>query len=143
MGSEIDARQGALVVRAAGVGGMMIATFSGAVFRLGQPASGPKRGLVTAALVDGAFAGVPAYGSCHARDPRVLQTLKSKVSGRFGVRGHYSVGAAGAGTDQWDTSDRCDGTLTAVHRGSVRVARLRRHGGAVTVAAGRSYLVRR
>jgi hypothetical protein len=143
MGTEIDSRRGTLVVSAAGVGGTMMATFSGAVFRLGQPAFGPNRGIATAALVDGAFTGVPSYASCRARDAVVLQTLRAKVTGRFNVSGRYSAGLARNGTGQWTTSDRCDGTLTSVQRGVIQVVKHRRHATAIRVRAGGSYLARR
>jgi hypothetical protein len=140
VGTEFDARQGTVVVSAAGVRGTMTGTFSGAVFRLGQPASGPNRGLATASLADGAFAGVPAYRGCGRRTARALQTLHATVSGRFRVSGRYSSAVARAG--QWATSDRCDGTLTSVRRGSVQVTDLRRHA-TLILRSGRGYLARR
>ena len=58
---------------------------------------------------------------------------------RFRTRGRHSA-ATVRGTF-WETSDRCDGTLTRVRRGRVVVRdfRLRRN---VLVRAGRSYLAR-
>jgi hypothetical protein len=140
VGTEFDARRGTVLVTGAAVHGVVSGTFNGAVFRLGQPSSGPNAGVVTATLADGAFMGVPGYGVCRGRNARVLQTLHASVNGRFRVSGRFSAGTAGAG--QWATSDRCDGTLTAVHRGAVPVANLRRHT-TFTVRAGGSYLVRR
>jgi hypothetical protein len=137
---EFDARQGTVVVSAAGVRGIMTATFTGAVFRLGQPAFGPNRGLATASLADGAFRGVPAYAGCGRRTSRVLQTLHANVSGRFRVSGRYSSGTARAGV--WATTDRCDGTVTYVRRGPVQVTNLRRHV-TLTLRSGRGYLARR
>jgi hypothetical protein len=125
-----------VVVRATGATG----TFSGAVFRVTQPARGPLRGLATASLADGSLSGVPGYRGCQGRPPRVLQTLHATVIGRFRVGGRFSAAVARAA--QWTTSDRCDGTLTAVRRGPVRVTNLRRHV-TVTVRPGRSYLARR
>jgi hypothetical protein len=140
VGTEFDARQGAVAVTAEGVRGAMTGTFSGAVFRLGQPAFGPNRGLPTASLADGAFAGVPSYASCSRRTRRVLQNLRANVGGRFRVRGRFSSGTAGA--SQWATSDRCDGTLTSVRRGAVVVSAVRRRT-PVTVRAAHSYLAPR
>jgi hypothetical protein len=61
------------------------------------------------------------------------------VHGRFRTRGRYSASTV-RGTG-WDTSDRCDGTLTVVHRGTVLVSDFARR---VTVAvhAGHRYLAR-
>jgi hypothetical protein len=101
------------------------------------------KGLTTLALRESAFPGAPSYTSCRAhtavlaprsaageaiRDPfaslasssPVLQTLHAKDNhGKFRTRGHNSAGTV-RGTI-WDTSDRCDGTLTTVHRGTVAV----------------------
>ena len=59
--------------------------------------------------------------------------------GRFRTRGRYSAGTV-RGT-VWDTSDRCDGTLTVVRRGSVRVQDFSKRR-TITVRAGQSYLAR-
>jgi hypothetical protein len=40
---------------------------------------------------------------------------------------------------EWDTIDRCDGTLTVVHRGTVLVTDFRRKI-TIPVRAGKSYL---
>jgi hypothetical protein len=144
VGTEFDARGGTVVVSAAVAGtlrGTMMASFSGAVFRLGQPAFGPNRGIANATVLDGAFAGVPAYSACHGRTPHVVQTLHANVNGRFRTTGRFSAGTV-RGAAQWATSDRCDGTLTAVRRGSVLVTNPRRHA-RVTARGGRSYLARR
>ncbi len=123
VGTEFDARHGIDDDHRGGAWAARCpATFSGAVFRLGQPAFGPSRGLPAAALADGAFPGVPAYSGCHGRTAQVLQTLHASIGGRWRVKGRFSAGTARAGA-QWATSDRCDGTLTAVHRGTVQVAR--------------------
>lgn len=141
IGTEFDARRGTVAVTVAGLGGTASATFGGAVFRLGQPAFGPSRGLPVTAVVDGAFAGVPSYRSCHGHSAVVLQTLHTSIGGRWRVKGRFSAATARVGS-QWATSDRCDGTLTTVHRGAVLLARLG-HAGGVTVRSGRSMLIRR
>jgi hypothetical protein len=73
--------------------------------------------------------------------PRRLNVdiTKKKQRGRYAVRGKYSVAAA-TGT-AWLTEDRCDGTLTTVKSGTVRVLNLER-GRTVIVNAGHSYLAR-
>jgi hypothetical protein len=71
------------------------------------------------------------------RSPRSLWGNVRK--GNFRIRGGNSV-AAVRGT-RWYVEDRCDGTVTRVSRGSVRVRDLRR-GRTVVVRAGQSYLAR-
>jgi hypothetical protein len=141
VGTEFDARHGTVTITAAGVNGKMSATLGGAVFRLGQPASGASRGIPAAALANGAFAGVPSYAACHGRTTQVLQTLHASIGGRWRVKGHFSAGLARAGA-QWATSDRCDGTLTTVSRGAVLVTNNRRHA-TFTLRSGGTHLARR
>jgi hypothetical protein len=69
----------------------------------------------------------------------VLGKLWGNGKGRFRTNGKYSS-ATVRGTI-WLTTDRCDGTLTTVKRGTVSVRDLRRHR-TVTVKAGHSYLAR-
>jgi hypothetical protein len=68
---------------------------------------------------------------------RVLALLRANVAGRFRTRGRFSS-ATVRGT-RWDTVERCDGTLTQVHRGVVVVTD-RRRGRTVVLRAGQSYL---
>ena len=70
---------------------------------------------------------------------RRLRTRIVKATRQFKVRGKYSVGAA-KGTIWW-TEERCDGTLTRVESGTVRVQDLVRDK-TVTVKAPGSYLAR-
>ncbi|MEA2423059.1 MAG: hypothetical protein QOF55_2158 [Thermoleophilaceae bacterium] len=69
----------------------------------------------------------------------VLTLVRADVKGRFRTRGRNSS-AIVRGT-AWTTSDRCDGTLTAVKRGVVVVTdfRLKRQ---IVLRAGRSYLAK-
>ncbi len=69
----------------------------------------------------------------------VLGKLWGNGKGKFRTNGKYSS-ATVRGTI-WLTTDRCDGTLTTVKRGTVSVRDLRRHK-TVTVKAGHSYLAR-
>ena len=73
------------------------------------------------------------------RRPRVVSRLWGNGTGRFRTKGRHSA-ATVRGT-KWLTQERCDGTLTQVQRGIVRVRDLpaRR---TVTVRAGGSYLAR-
>jgi hypothetical protein len=69
----------------------------------------------------------------------VIETLHAQDRGRFRTKGHFSYGTP-RGT-VWDTIDRCDGTLTVVHRGVVAVFDfgLRK---TIIVHAGHSYLAK-
>jgi hypothetical protein len=70
----------------------------------------------------------------------VLNLLRaSDNKGKFRTKGRFSS-ATVRGT-QWTTSDRCDGTLTAVKRGSVVVSDFRRKR-QIVVRAGRAYLAK-
>jgi Ca2+-binding RTX toxin-like protein len=72
----------------------------------------------------------------HVRNRLVTRTDK-KHPGPIRVVGEYSIGAATS--TAWVTEDRCDGTVTRVTRGIVRVTDLTRHR-EVSVHAGDSYL---
>jgi Ca2+-binding RTX toxin-like protein len=76
--------------------------------------------------------------SAAAKRPR--RRLFGTAHGRFVTRGRFSS-ATVRGT-RWSIEDRCDGTLTRVSQGSVRVRDFGRHI-TVTVKAGHSYLARR
>ena len=70
----------------------------------------------------------------------MLQTLRARDNhGDFATRGRYSA-ATVRGT-VWDTSDRCDGTLTRVYRGTVDVFDFATRK-TIVVHAGHSYLAR-
>jgi hypothetical protein len=156
VGTQVDARGGTIeLVTASGQAGKtQTGTFGGAIFRLSQSAKGPQKGLTTLSLLEGAFPGAPSYAKCGARaavdrtrsgataarlSSRVLQTLRATAKGRFRTSGRY--GAATVRGTAWGTSDRCDGTLTRVRRGTVVVNDFVRHK-AVIVHAGHSYLAR-
>ena len=70
---------------------------------------------------------------------RTIRRLRSNAKGRFRTRGRYSS-ATVRGTS-WTTTDRCDGTLTKVTRGTVTVRDLRRHKN-ITLRKGKSYLAK-
>jgi hypothetical protein len=70
---------------------------------------------------------------------RRLRTRITKQRKRFKVAGRYSIGAA-RGTAWW-TEDTCDGTLTRVQSGTVRVEDLELRK-TVTVKAGDTYLAK-
>jgi hypothetical protein len=158
-GSQIDARQGSLQVTAAPAGKSgktQVGTFGGGIFKLAQDRRKTTKGLTTMSLLEGDFPGAPSYVSCGAKahttsggspaqaarkrrklSSKVLQTLRSSVKGNFRTRGRYSA-ATVRGT-AWDMSDRCDGTLTVVHKGTVDVLDSVLHK-TVRVHAGHRYL---
>jgi hypothetical protein len=130
--------------------------FARGLFRVLQS---PRRGLkgrTTLTLLDsGLFPGAPSYSQCPSvrktsdavsviakRKPlrsKVLQTLRESEHGNFETRGRYSA-ATVRGT-QFSVSDRCDGTLTVVTRGTVVVSDYRRHK-TITLHAHQSYLAK-
>jgi hypothetical protein len=162
VGSQIDALRGTLMLVVAGrkrhtTQHVML---KGGVFSLTQNRSGPQKGLTTFALKENAFSGAPSYASCTSGaklsraaragggpsavaaklKPKVLQTLlASEKSGSFRTRGRYSA-ATVRGTE-WETEDRCDGTLTVVKRGVVGVLDFHTRK-TITVTAGHSFLAR-
>jgi hypothetical protein len=156
VGSSIDARAGAwqVMVASAHGRGRQRSTLTGALVSLSQTRSGRRKGLTTLDLLEGAFAGAPTYSSCRtptvakpygpapvtpALSSRVLQTLRARDrAGSFRILGRYSVATVGPGTVS-DTVDRCDGTLTVVHRGTANVDDLERHT-TIVVRAGQRYL---
>jgi hypothetical protein len=74
-----------------------------------------------------------------ARSKRRIRRLRGSGKGRFRTRGRYSS-ATVRGTI-WTVTDRCDGTLTQVKRGTVAVRDLRRKKTKL-VRAGKSLLVK-
>jgi TolB protein len=149
VGSLLDTRRGVVsLTSAAGSGKLTYAgSFHGAVFAVGQQARGQSRGLTQLSLVEKGITGLsgctsPAQAAiARARKlpPRVLQALHSSVHGKFRTRGRYSS-ATVRGTI-WDTIDRCDGSLTVVHRGVVLVNDFRRRR-TVRLTAGHRYLAK-
>ena len=156
-GTQVDSRFGSLKLIAAAassqhIGKTQSVTLGGGLFGLAQARSGISKGLTTFSLLEGDFAGAPSFAGCghaaadrsgvfahEAISRRVLQTLRASGHGRFRTRGRYSAGTV-RGT-VWDTTDRCDGTLTVVHRGTVVVTdfRLRK---TIPVRAGHRYLAK-
>ncbi len=153
IGTQVDARRGTLKIATATShqGKTQSGVFSSGLFKLTQTRRGFHKGLTTLSLLEGAFPGAPSYASCSAKatDPgahtaRVnfsnLNVLRSRDHrGQFRTRGRYSAGTV-QGT-VWDTIDRCAGTLTRVHRGTVSVLDFHRHK-TILVHAGHSYLAR-
>jgi hypothetical protein len=124
-------------------------TFTGGIFKITQLRFGPDKGMTILTLIEGAFKGAPTYAKCpkaasdrataHAAlSRRILQTLRgSDRRGKFRTVGRYAA-ATVRGTN-WGTRDRCDGTLTVVHSGTVSVNDFVHHK-TVTLHGGQQYL---
>jgi hypothetical protein len=152
VGSEIDTSHGEVDLRSAsGPGNASAAThattvqdakFSGALFKILQRKSQQgltELDLVTTSKLRGLCAAA-TVAKAQSLSGRSLQALRARDSGgRFRTRGRFSA-ATVRGT-VWDRIDRCDGTLTVVHRGSVYVYDYGR-GKTITVHAGHSYLAK-
>ncbi len=152
-GTEIDARLGTLkLVAASGSkhGKLQTGTFGGGLFKLAQARTGRNKGLTTLSILEGAFPGAPTFAACRADtaadassrsahaakfSSKVLQTLRASATGDFRTRGRYAAATARGGT-AWSIGDRCDGTLIAVKRHSVRVTNFVRHVTLVVHARG-------
>jgi hypothetical protein len=161
IGSQIDALRGTLqlVAATAKKNKTQQVRLTGGVFSLSQARKGPQKGLTTFALKENAFKGAPSYASCTSGKklartasaggpsaeaaklkPKVLQTLlASEKSGKFQTKGRYSS-ATVRGTE-WETEDRCDGTLTAVKRGVVAVQDFHTRK-TIVLRAGHSFLAK-
>jgi hypothetical protein len=154
VGSEIDTRHGEVDLRSSRFPGdasaaanaaspIQDAQFSRGLFKILQRTS--QRGLTVVDLATTRNVHAVCAPGSEARNrghlgTRVLQTLHARDNGgRFRARGRYSAGTV-RGTI-WDTTDRCDGTLTVVHRGTVDVRDFRRRK-TIAVHAGHSYLAR-
>lgn len=155
VGTKIDSRRGVLQLISATTskGQTQTGTFGGSLFSVLQSKRVALKGLTTLNILEKAFGGAPSFAGCPkvahlAGGPlaaiakkapaSVLQTLRARDNhGRFRTRGRYSAGTT-RGT-VWDTIDRCDGTLTVVHRGTV-VVRDFPHHRTVVVHAGHKYL---
>jgi hypothetical protein len=145
-GSKLDPKAGAVhLVAAARIGRRTSrGDFSEGAFVVKQPRTGG--GLTELALTGGAsLSKCPKAkaGGGEARaaaSHRVLRRLFGRAHGRFRTRGRNST-ATVRGT-QWSVADRCDGTLTTVKQGTVRVRDLRLKR-TLTLRSGQSYLARR
>jgi Ca2+-binding RTX toxin-like protein len=146
LGTKLDSTLGGVRLTAAlGGGRTQTGDFSLGEFVVKQSRS--EGGLTELRLTGG-----PGLGTCPAAkrgggagargaaSHRVLRRLFGRGHGRFRSRGRYST-ATVRGTE-WIVNDRCDGTLTSVKRGTVRVHDLVRNR-TVTLRSGQRYLARR
>jgi hypothetical protein len=165
VGTSIDSRRGTLsLVAASGHGHghseqTHTARVGGAVFGFAQSKSPLTKGLTTFTLKDNAFHGAPNFNACKANasllkrlptadaialkkrvNSTVVQTLNaSDHGGKYKTNGRYSASTV-RGT-VYSVSDRCDGTLTTVKRGSISVLDFQTRK-TIIVHAGHSYLAR-
>jgi hypothetical protein len=140
VGSQVDATQGTITL-VAGLGGGRTnrSSFYSGRFLISQAKT--RNAFMVLTLQGGNF------GSCKsrrlssvdgdARSRRPIRRLWGNGKGRFTSKGRYSS-ATVRGT-KWLVQDQCNGTLTVVKRGIVKVRDFRRHK-TVNVRAGRSYL---
>jgi hypothetical protein len=151
VGSVVDTRKGQIAMTSAAnsrpVGDarrrLQAATFAAGIFRIRQARA--RRRLNRRIATDLVL--VTPRGAdkiCVRRngDPvpkGVVRALSASGKGLYRTVGGASVATAKKGT--WITSDRCNGTLTEVGRGRVKVRDKSRHR-TVTVRAGRAYFAR-
>jgi hypothetical protein len=142
VGSQVDTTRGTIrLVAGLGGGRTNRADFNDGLFKIAQKRA--RNAYMTLALEGGNF-GVCrrrtlSVLSVDAKRKRPVRRLWGNGKGRFTTKGRYSS-ATVRGT-HWLVQDRCDGTLTRVLRGVVRVRDFRRHK-AVDVRAGHSYLAK-
>ena len=139
VGTIVDATSGAVAVTAATTGRahLQTGTFRGGRFEVRQSRAG--RGLVELRLID--TAGKRACKRSHATSaPRSLGFLRANATGHFRTVGSYASATISGGAGAWSVSDRCQGTLARVTRGSVtvRVFRTKRK---KVIGIGSGYLV--
>lgn len=142
IGSQVDARAGTfrLVVAGPHPRQTQRVTLTGGVFSLAQSTQESSRGLTTVNLLQDDFPGGPAYHGCAGHSSAVLQTVGAvDQGGRFVTLTRDSSGTGRSAGTAWDTSVRCDGTLTVVHHGTVVVFDYPLYR-AITVHAGQRYL---
>jgi hypothetical protein len=142
VGSRVDATHGTINLTA-GLGGGRTSSsrFYSGVFTILQKKA--RNSFMTLRLEGGNFrvCGRSSLStlSTDAKRKRPVRRLWGNGKGRFTTKGRYSS-ATVRGT-KWLVIDRCDGTLTRVVRGVVRVQDFRARK-TVNVRAGRSYLAK-
>ena len=143
-GSQINTLNGTVALTAAlGGGRTNTADFYQGVFKVTQAKA--NNAATTLTLMGGNFRGCAKKASAKALSyqsvsrVRRIRRLWGSGKGRFTTRGRYSS-ATVRGT-KWLTQDQCNGTLTKVLQGVVRVKDFKKHK-TVNVRAGRSYLAK-
>jgi hypothetical protein len=153
VGSFLDTRKGTVRLVSRRPGSATRTTqegdFSGGLFQALQARRRSARGLTDLVLKGASFrrclgvelGGGPIIGPLRASglSRRAIRRLRARANGRYRTSGRNSS-ATVRGTE-WTMTDRCDGTLTKVQRGSVVVRDFRRKRN-VVVRAGKSYLAK-
>jgi len=147
IGSLLDTRRGTVRVVSAldRAGKTQAGQFAAGVFQVLQSRKHAAKGLTELRLKGSSFAGCTARrgrrsgSGAQVSASRRIRRLRANARGRFRTRGRHSA-ATVRGT-KWTTTDRCDGTLTQVTRGSVTVRDFRRKKN-IVVKAGKRYLAR-
>ena len=153
MGSTLDTRRGEVALTAA-INGQPArsrrqlrreARFRAGIFAIRQArkarkAKRSKRIPPRAELASPAGAEIPCRASGPPKGVRV-RSLSMTAKGVFRAVGGASTSTPAKGTSTFITTDRCDGTITEVGRGSVAVI-AKRSGKRRVVRAGRAYIVR-
>ena len=142
VGSFLDTRRGTVSLTSARdrAGRTQSGNFNRGLFQVLQSKRRSARGLTDIVLKGGSFArsrcGSAGRAQASALRRRVVRRVRSNARGRFRTRGRHSA-ATVRGT-VWETTDRCDGTLTKVTRGSVTVFDNRRRKNIVVRAGKRT-----
>ena len=145
VGSLLDTKRGRVRLQTARTrgGSRQSGQFFSGLFQVLQSRSRSAKGLTELRLKGSSFAGCKTAkgrrAGVHASASRRVRRLGANARGRFRTRGRHSA-ATVRGT-RWTTTDRCDGTLTTVRRGTVAVRDFRRKK-TIAVRAGKSYLAR-
>lgn len=142
VGSQVDTTRGVInLTSGLGGGRTNSSLFYQGLFTILQ--SKARNALMTLRLDGGSFRACGRRSlstlSADARPKKPVRRLWGNGKGRFQTRGRYSS-ATVRGT-KWLVLDRCDGTLTRVVSGVVRVRDFRARKN-VNVRAGRSYLAK-
>ena len=146
--SILDTRLGTVSLRTARNrrGRLQSGRFTGGVFRVLQSRKRKTKGLTTlrlkgsASKFDRCGRGTGSSVSAKASlSRRAIRRLRARARGRYRTRGRHSA-ATVRGT-VWTVTDRCDGTLTTVRRGTVAVRDFRRKK-TVLLTRGKRYLAR-
>ena len=142
VGSVVDTTHGTIkLIAGLGGGKTNSANFNDGLFKIQQ--SRAQNAYMTLVMQGGNFGVCRGRSlgalSLDAKRKRPVRRLWGNGKGRFTTKGRYSS-ATVRGT-HWLVQDRCDGTLTRVLRGIVKVKDFRKHK-TVDVRARHSYLAR-
>jgi len=140
VGSQVDTTHGTIkLIAGLGGGRTNSANFNDGLFKIQQAHA---RNAYMTLLLEGGNFGICRTSSLSAmsvdaKRKRQVRRLWGNGKGRFTTKGRYSS-ATVRGT-HWLVQDRCDGTLTRVLRGVVKVKDFRKHK-TISVRAGHTYL---